>query len=87
MSSCCKSGLGENCRVEWPQSAPIRVTRPISFSDVQLQTRSQSGDWFSVTGEVQVNEQLTVTFQNYCAPPATTATPVSCNSTMAKLSV
>lgn len=54
--------LGENCQVEWPQSAPIRVTRPISFSDVQLQTRSQ-GDWFSVTGEVQVNEQLTVTFQ------------------------
>jgi len=54
--------LGENCQVEWPQSAPIRMTRPISFSDVQLQTRRQ-GDWFSVTGEVQVNEQLTVTFQ------------------------
>ncbi|HOG51405.1 MAG TPA: SNF2-related protein, partial [Lentisphaeria bacterium] len=54
--------LGECCQVEWPQSAPIRMTRPISFSDVQLETRCQ-GDWFSVSGEVQVNEQLTVTFQ------------------------
>ncbi|MDD4098440.1 MAG: DEAD/DEAH box helicase [Lentisphaeria bacterium] len=55
--------LGERCRVEWPEGETIRMTRQLSFRDARLKTTSH-GDWFTVAGEVQVNDQLTITFQH-----------------------
>lgn len=45
--------------VEWPEGRSLSVSRRLSSADLHLSVRRQR-DWFAVSGDVQVNEDLTV---------------------------
>ncbi|MCK5801393.1 MAG: hypothetical protein KAI66_01110, partial [Lentisphaeria bacterium] len=47
--------------VEWPAGESFRLTSPVSEKGVSLRIR-RDRDWFAVSGEVQVDEELTLSF-------------------------
>ncbi len=50
-------GLDGKAIVAWPEEHPYTVVKEISFDDLSLQI-TKKRDWFSVSGEVSVNEDL-----------------------------
>jgi superfamily II DNA or RNA helicase len=51
--------LPANVHVEWPEGRALSVSRVLGLGDLHLCVRRQR-DWFSVSGDVQVNEELTL---------------------------
>jgi superfamily II DNA or RNA helicase len=51
--------LPPNVKVEWPEGRALSVSRVLGLEDLHLCVRRQR-DWFSVSGDVPVNEELTL---------------------------
>ncbi|MBN2450409.1 MAG: DEAD/DEAH box helicase [Lentisphaeria bacterium] len=51
--------VGPEARVEWPRGRSLSVTRPVDVADLHLDVRRQR-DWFAISGNVRVDETLTV---------------------------
>jgi len=51
--------LPSDVQVEWPEGRALSVSRVLSSEDLHLCVRRQR-DWFAVSGDVPVNESLTV---------------------------
>ena len=47
--------LGESCTVEWPEGEKFKLLGTISRSQISIHTQ-RSGDWFSLSGDVEINE-------------------------------
>lgn len=54
--------LGEFAVLEWPRGRPIRISRETGLSHTQLSVRKER-DWFSVSGEVQVDDDQVLEVQ------------------------
>ncbi len=52
--------LGDRCFVQWPEGGKIKVSNPLTLHDLSIRTQRQN-DWFSISGDVTVNEDLTLT--------------------------
>ncbi|MGI5922452.1 MAG: SNF2-related protein [Lentisphaeria bacterium] len=50
------------CQVQWPEGSRLKVSRAITHKDLVLRTQRQN-DWFAISGEVRVNENLTLSLQ------------------------
>ena len=46
-------------RVAWPEGEKLKVTQQLSFEHLRLKVRGKT-DWFEVSGQLQVDENLTI---------------------------
>nr|VFJ61213.1 MAG: Superfamily II DNA or RNA helicase, SNF2 family [Candidatus Kentron sp. DK] len=49
--------LGERVTVEWPEGEKLKVRRAVSTDNLRVKVRKDN-DWFAMTGELQVDENL-----------------------------
>ncbi len=54
--------LGDKVALEWPEGERFRVRPPASMSQLKISIR-QAKEWFSVTGELRVDESLVIDMQ------------------------
>ncbi|MBF0428234.1 MAG: DEAD/DEAH box helicase [Magnetococcales bacterium] len=54
--------LKDGLELEWPEGQRMQVTRAITFGDMSLRF-AQERDWFSLDGEVRVDESLVMSLQ------------------------
>ncbi len=52
-----------NVELEWYNSQPVRISKPIQASSMKLRLKSKN-NWFSVQGEIQVDENLILDMRN-----------------------
>lgn len=55
--------LGEQVVVEWPEGEKLRISHQASMSDFNMRIKSQN-DWFSASGELQLDENLVLDMEN-----------------------
>ena len=55
--------LGDFSVLEWPKGKAIKISRETGFSQVQFSVRKEK-DWFSVSGEVQIDDDRVMEIQN-----------------------
>jgi superfamily II DNA or RNA helicase len=49
--------------IEWPEGKPIKLTKPVSINSMTF-TIQQKTDWFETQGELHIDEDKTLLFQN-----------------------
>ena len=54
--------LGGEVIIEWPQGEKLKVTHRANFDNLRLQIKGQK-DWFSVDGELQLDDSLVLELQ------------------------
>ncbi len=55
--------LGDFVVLEWPKGKAIKISRETGFSSVQFNVRKER-DWFSVSGEIQIDDEQVLEMQN-----------------------
>ncbi len=63
--------LGDYAVLEWPKGKAIKVSRETGFSQAQFSVRKEK-NWFSVSGEIQVDDNRVMEMQNLMGLLATT---------------
>jgi hypothetical protein len=58
--------LGDFAVLKWPQGKPIRISRETGLSHAYFSVH-KNNDWFSLSGEVQVDENHVIEIQNLMA--------------------
>ncbi len=54
-------GMEKILRIEWPKGAQLKIRGNVSFGQMRLSARGR-GEWFKIDGEVEVDEQLRLSF-------------------------
>ncbi len=54
-------GMEKILRIEWPKGAQLKIRGKVDFGQMRLSARGR-GEWFKIDGEVEVDEQLRLSF-------------------------